>query len=81
MKFTELFKKCRLNIKNEDGHTGVTQTDLANILMVSNATVRNWERGRNFPHRFQFNQLQEIFPAMRKLKYDKIKPKKKQRTF
>lgn len=40
---------------------GDTQTDLARRLKVSNVSVVNWEKGRNFPRYETLGKIAEIY--------------------
>lgn len=39
------------------------QIDIANGLGVSRQTVRNWERGKAYPHMLQLNQLRNFYKS------------------
>lgn len=45
-------------IRNE---IGVSQTELASLLKVSQKTISSWEVGRTLPKPFQMQHLEDIF--------------------
>lgn len=60
-RWAEIIRKKRLELKAARVRKGLRQSDLAEIMTVSQQTIAKWEQGRNAPKTFkQIRMLENV---------------------